>query len=726
MEKKTFYCSYDDYSIIFDCGSGCFSVSEKGANVLRDGKLFLKQNDNDVFVPIDAYKTFKQSRIYSNAAYGMRIQFSDGDFLPDSCVEIKVKRDGVHLSCSEVQGFIWCASGSLLWGEDMAEDTFAMSDDAIQDGLIRSAIGPATSTRDNMLYNRKTDEALVLNAAKVRLFFDWEQHAYCCSLSALEDASQEFAFLVKRNILAEKYDITFAPVNKNCTFSKPPAGWMTWYAVKFNANEESVLRNVHFQQEHLKRYGANTVWVDWEWYHQDMSGRRDDGVDTFHPDPQKYPNGLKYVSDEIKKSGFVPALWVGFTNEPFISEYMKKYPDILLGEKKTWCGTYFYDFSHPAYLNEYLPKALAQVADWGYEAVKFDTLPNAIYDHEEFHDNMYDPSMTTKEAFRGMVKKAREIIGKDVYMMSCASCEDPHFLWAADLFDGGRVGGDIFGWKEFLWECIGKISRYYPLHNIVLYADPDNVVLRDEFNTPSQAVSRIAFVSLLGLPMTFGDDFQCLNEERVSLIQKCLPVLDIHPKDLQIMDVPEFNYDDLRLAGIPVPDFPKEKIIVNLAVEKPFERYNVVDVFNPLDEKRVISVSVEKDLSLEPGAYHVFDSMRQEYLGCITDCIDLEAEPCGSRIVSFRAKLDRPQLLSTSRHISQGAAEIRDLIWNSEKCEFSLCCELLAGEPYKAFLYVPAGYETVACDQVSDQVYCYACIPTEDGEMKITIPFRKI
>lgn len=722
MQNKSCYCSYDDYSVIFDCQTGCFSVSVKGKTVLCDGHLLLKKQECDSCVSLDTYGTFVYTRIYSNSVYGVNIQFTDGADLADSSVKILVGRDGVHFQVSEMPGYVWSVSGRLLWGEDMEKDTFAMSDTAIEKGRIRSAIGPATSIRDTILYDRKTDNAFCLEAETVRLSFDWDSASYQCSLSAVADTKQQFDFFVKNHVLAQQYDIEFLPINKNSTFSKPPAGWMTWYAVKFNACEESVLRNVHFQEKYLKKYGADAIWIDWEWYHQDMSGRREDGVDTFHPDLKKYPNGLKYISDEIKKSGFVPALWIGFTNEPAIFDFMKKYPDLLLCEKKTWCGTYFYDFSHPAYLNEYLPKALAQVADWGYEAVKFDTLPNAIYYHEEFHDNMCDPTLTTKEAFRNVIKKARELIGKDVYMMSCASCNDPHFLWAADIFDGGRVGGDIFRWKDFLWEGVGRVLRYYPLHNVVLYTDPDNLVLRDEFNTSNQALSRIAFVSLMGLPMTFGDDFAILPEERVKMLQKCLPVMDIHPMDLKTLPLPEGTQKE-RDTGHWESDFPQDKILLNLAVEKPFIRYNVVDVFNTTDEPQCVGISLEKDLYLESGEYLVFDYVHQKFLGCITDRMDLELEPCESRILRFCKKTDRPQILSTSRHITQGAAELRDVKWDEDSRTLHICSDMIADENYQIYIYVPDGYETAECAKEEDHVFCLNRISKTGGVQDIFIHF---
>lgn len=238
------------------------------------------------------------------------------------------------------------------------DDSFAMCLEESE--VVNVAYGPATSHKDNCLYSRDTDSALCING---NFGYNFDKGCYTCTLK------KETFIEIKKNILAEKYGIDYGKINKNCTFPTPPAGWMTWYAVKFDAGEKTVLENVKWQKEHLKDFGANTIWVDWEWYHNSLDGVRDDGVNTFVPDPEKYPHGLKYIADKIKEAGFIPALWIGFTHDMSHNKYTKENPEIILTQKVSWCGQYFYDFSHPKYLEEFLPMALQQVFDWGYEAV---------------------------------------------------------------------------------------------------------------------------------------------------------------------------------------------------------------------------------------------------------------------------------------------------------------------------------------------------------------------
>ena len=43
-----------------------------------------------------------------------------------------------------------------------------------------------------------------------------------------------------------------------------------------------------------------------------------------------------------------------------------------------------------------------------------------------------------------MVEKTREILGKDMYMLSCCGGRDSAILWASDTFDAARIGDDIY------------------------------------------------------------------------------------------------------------------------------------------------------------------------------------------------------------------------------------------------------------------------------------------
>lgn len=689
MNENLHYISYGDIALIYNSDNNTFCVENKGKTVLKDCR----------FTELQECAKVKIEHPYEKENNLFNITYSKEN--KEIICKLKLNKNGAFFTSSEP--LMLC--GEAYWGENIREDTFAMSTNA-NNGILRCAIGPATSTKDNCLYDRNTDSAFITNG-KIRFKYNYDNNCYDFSVCVSEE---DINFFVKENVIADKYKIDFGRINKNGIYKKPPAGFMTWYAVKFDACEEKVLENTEFQEKHLKKYGADTVWVDWEWYHKDMKGFREDGVNTFNPDKEKYPHGLKYVSDKIKEAGFVPALWLGFTNDVAQNEYTKENPEIILVEKQQWCGRYFYDFSHPKYLNEFLPMALQNVFNWGYEAVKFDTIPNSIIYHEEYHMNMYNPHLTTKEAFRGVIEKLRNTLGENMYMLSCAASRDLDLLWAVDIFDAARVGDDIFKWDEFINNAVNRVIKFYSLHNIVLYTDPDNVVLREEFNTYNQAATRIYFVSLLGLPLTFGDEFKALSDDRLNLIKRCLPVMDVHPMDIASIDSPDGS------------------LLINLAVESPLESYNVLNVMNLKEEK--INKKVDfSELSLGCGEYHIFDFVKEEYLGIAKEGFDINLSEFESRVLSIRRNIKRPQILSTSRHITQGYAEIRELVQLEKTIKIS--ADLVSEEDYRIYLYVPNNYKITdnsrgKTEKISDDVCCITYKACEDREYDFVIEFEKL
>lgn len=572
--------------------------------------------------------------------------------------------------------------------------------------VFRCSCGLGASNSDNALFDKNADTAYV--AEGCTLGFDKEKNVYTIKGGA------ELKFRVEKDVYANRYHIKYAKINKNNTFGKNlPVGFMTWYAVKFDAGEKTVLENALFQKEHLKDFGANTVWVDWEWYHKgfDADSVRSDGVDTFNPDKEKYPNGLKYVSDKIREMGFIPSLWIGPTNETFETDYLKENPEVLLAKEQCWVGTYFYDITHPKFLNDFLPKALSMVDKWGYDAVKFDTLPICAERCEEYHERLYNSEITTYRAYRNMIEKTREILGKDRYILSCSGDKRSDVLWAADMFDAARIGLDIFKWEEFLQNCVYRAMEFYPLHNVVLYNDPDNVVVRSEFNTLNQAISRATFVSMLGMPVTFGDAFRDLDEKRVDILKRVIPPLDISPKDVS--------------ARVDKRDV----CVTNLFVNKKFENYNVVSVFNTTDKKCEYTLDFENELELDGEKYHIYDFWNDKYLGTASGKILLSLNACETRLLSVRPKKDIPQIISTNRHITQGAQEIEDMRF--ENNTLYIRANLVKNDEYKIAVYVPdiygvsdSGVLKAENDKKYGNVKYFRFVPEKNGCYEFKIKFE--
>ncbi len=714
--SKRRYTNYQDYTLIFDTEKYEFEAYYKKVKY-AEGKIegFYKNGEKSTDFYAFPHRHIKQGYKKTNDT---QIILDFYDHVPEidmwNCTEskpahtmvLKASNYNIAVELRSTENVAVKVTGVICHKPEDKDDVFAVSvDREVKDA--RAGIGPAISAIDNAIYNRRTDIAVVAGEPKkTKLSYNKATDEYCFEYLVTE--GNQFEIGVKENILADKYHIKFNPINKNSTFKKPPVGWMTWYAVKFDASEETVLENAKFQAEHFKDFGANTIWVDWEWYHNDIPADREDGVNSLMPDPKKYPNGMKHVADKIRELGFIPSLWIGYTHEPGPNKYTEKYPEMVLAEYHAWCGYYFYDYTNPHYLNEYLPEALENVHKWGYDAIKFDVLPSSMMINDMYHDRMYDPSQSTYEAYRNMLKKTREVLGKDMYMLSCSGATQPSVLWASDIFDAARIGDDIFTWEENL-SNIKRIQEFYPLHNIQLHVDADNVVIREEFNDIEQAKSRAAVISLLGLPFTFGDDFKALDEKRVDILKRSLPIIDMHPMDL---NAAEFNRKDL---------------IINLNIVKDYEEYQVSGVFNMKETAEERTVKFDEDLHLENGKYLVYDFYRDEFMGIMEGKAELEFVPYEARILSFRPYKGIPQVVSTSRHITQGAAEIKEMSFNDNTLKIT--SDLVANDSYTVSVYIPDGYtikDQTGFESVTTKgnIARFTFVPTETKEYNFCISFE--
>ncbi len=711
MKKTQMYCSYQDYTAIFDCETRTFDVCYKKNPIIKDAYIEgiyrgWKKIMDTADYPI--CETSSETGRYTQDFHFMTLNYKKTaeDEKPALTIKIFVGISSVWVTAIEPQNVTVKVAGVINAEAKNKEDIFAVSLERQTDDL-RCAIGSAVSRVDHAVYNRTTDVAIAAGKSgetEITLCKKCGKYKFIT-----RPGVKEFHMWQKDNVLADKYSIKFSAMNRNTKYKLPPVGWMTWYAVKFDACEEKVLTNAKWQAENLAEYGANTVWVDWEWYHKDMEGVRDDGVNSLMCDPVKYPNGMKYVADKIKEMGMIPALWISNTNEPCTNEFIEKYPDIVLVDDKTWCGHYYYDFSHPDYLERFLPASVSNVHKWGYEVVKLDTIPISLSAHEKNHGNMYDPTLTTREAFIKMVEKTREVLGKDMYMLSCSGYSNSSVLWASHIFDAARIGADVFNWHEYR-NTIPQIMLFYPLHNIQLYNDTDNVVLREEFNDIEQAKTRTVMTSLLGLPMTFGDEFSALDDARINLIKRALPILDVHPTDFSNAIYNNHDY------------------IINLEIEKPWEEYNVSGVINMAGEEDSRILSLCEDFHLDDGEYLVFDYYHDKLLGKFTDKLPLDFLPYESRVLAFRKKLDRPQIVSTSRHITQGAAEIVDMKYEDDK--LTLTASLIKDDSYTVSIYVPCTYK-ISCYEGFDtksedgNLVRLTMLPKKTGEYSFTVCFEK-
>ncbi len=614
----------------------------------------------------------------------------------------------IALNANPEPMFTYSFAGTVVFGEDPKQQVYAMSRKR-KNNHLRCGLGPASDAQDDMLFDKQKDAAFFFAGARQpNIVFDYEKKAYtfCVEQSGVEELG--FSIGILQNLYRDTYHIHYAPAVKRGGYTGPPVGFMTWYAVMFEASEQVVLENAAVQAEKLKDFGADTIWVDWEWYHTGFEQTEPD-CDTFHPLESRYPNGLAHTAEEIKALGLVPAIWIGASHETRKTDFIREHPEAVLVERRSWCGPYWFDPTAPAYLEEFIPEVFGMLTDWGYRAIKWDALPRAIDYYDMYHERFFDTAKSTEAAMRNVVKKARETVGEDIYMLSCHGEGLRDTTMYGDIFDAARIGADIFSWPEFGQNCVNRMFYLYPFHNVLQLLDPDNIVIREEFNTMEQARSRASFVSLAGTPLTFGDDLTRLPEERMEILRRTIPSMDVHTMDFE--------------STAPDGDF----VILELSVRTEWESYKVVDVCNMAQRKNCYTLHMQ-ELGLEPETeYLVFDFWNNAFVGRIRNHVELAFLPCESRVLAIRKYTGVPQVVSTNRHVSQGGVDILGMRW--EERTWTLCgtSSVVKEDAYRLSVYVPEGFvpEGEGLVPQGDGLFVCGVVPKETGRWEWRFQFQR-
>lgn len=151
------------------------------------------------------------------------------------------------------------------------------------------------------------------------------------------------------------------------------SGYTSWYNYFQNINEEIIIRDLNGLDRASEE--VNIFQVD-DGYQQAVG-------DWLLTDEKKFPNGMKYIADEIHKKGYKAGIWLAPFSAQLSSKIAKEHPDWLLTHNRNgkkmlgcqgWGGAYTLDIYNPevrAYLKEVFDTVLNV---WGFDMVKLDFL----------------------------------------------------------------------------------------------------------------------------------------------------------------------------------------------------------------------------------------------------------------------------------------------------------------------------------------------------------------
>jgi hypothetical protein len=464
-----------------------------------------------------------------------------------------------------------------------------------------------------------------------------------------------------------------------------PAGYCTWYHARAS-DAKRLAEQTAFAARELKPFGFNLIQIDDGW----QAGARREGPAknfTTHKPAGPYPDGMKATAEDIRKHGLTPGIWfmpfAGDHLDPMFKEHPEWFVRRADGQpfETKWGGTCL-DMTHPG-ARAYLRGVVQRIAgEWGFSYFKMDGLwtgtatrqmyINSGYRDDEMGDAVFhDPNKTNIEAYRDGLKLVREAAGNDVFFLGCCAPQNMRsFGGAFGLLDAMRIGPDNGpGWANLMRGPMYG-SRNYFLHGRVWYNDPDPVYVRPSV---SEAHARLicSWVAVSGQLNLSSEAYPALPAERLDLLKRTVPGHGLRPRPVDL-----FEHDP-----------PRAWLLTD---DRRAPRRDVIALFNwepgPVEFSYPLG-QVGLDANVQ---YAAFDYWSNALLPTIKGSV-LAAVPGQScRILAVRPVLDRPQLLSTSRHITQGIVDVLEEKWEATTRTLSGTSKLVGGDLYELRIVLPA------------------------------------
>ena len=473
---------------------------------------------------------------------------------------------------------------------------------------------------------------------------------------------------IKSNYFRDTLGIKFfRPLDKS-RFPLPPSGWCTWYYYYSRINATEVKRNADWIASHLKDYGAQYVQIDDGWQ---GTGAREGWRDWTTINSERFPKGMADLAAYIKSLGLTPGLWLaphGQSNDKVVREH----PGVFLlktngsSASDTWEGRYLVDPTTDE-THKYLRELFAGCSKWGYDYFKIDGQPIVVDEYRAKKEFMKNPSDDAEGLYRKTLDTIRQAIGPDRFLLGCWGIP----VQGMGIMNGSRTGGDIvLGWGGFQVALRATLEHYY-LHNIAWYCDPDVLIVRSPL-TLDQARVWTALQGLTGQAVLSSDRLMDLADERVELLKRVYPAADIRPLDL----------------------FPsrRRKRIWDLKVNQLGRSYDVVGVFNFNEGKAENTLLSWSDLGLvTTNLVHVFDFWNKEYLGAWAGGMMVPVAPTSCRVLTLMPADSSIQLLSTSRHMTQGWPDLVAIKRDPTGERFQGTSKVVREDPYQLSFAFPRG-----------------------------------
>lgn len=295
-----------------------------------------------------------------------------------------------------------------------------------------------------------------------------------------------------------------------------PAGWCSWYELFGTVTEDDIVANLGFCAATFDQRFFHLIQLD-DGYQR--------ATGDWEPNA-KFPHGHRWLTDRIHAKGLMAGLWIAPFAVTDRSGIPAAHPDWLLKNadgpivwdtREDWGGrVYSIDGAHPEVQRWLRDLARRIVQEWGYDYLKIDFLLWATAGVSHYG------GLTHAEAYRHGLGAIRDGLGPEAFLLGCGA----PLQHAVGYVNGVRIGADV----DASWGGVQAPARAAALRRFYQRAawlnDPDCLVVRSPLAT-AEAQAWASLVAVSGGLTLFSDNLPKLPRDRVSILQRTLPVVPV-------------------------------------------------------------------------------------------------------------------------------------------------------------------------------------------------------
>ena len=434
--------------------------------------------------------------------------------------------------------------------------------------------------------------------------------------------------------------------------SSPLTGWCTWYYFFGENTERDVIANL--ERIRADRLPLDLILID--------DGYQTSDGDWTSVDASKFPHGMKWLAEEIKRAGYVPALWLAPFAANENSKLARDHPEFLLrdtnGEPvcawQHWGARCFSLDLTRADVQDWLRGLFHTLSDdWGYELFKLDFTYTAAAPGARS-----DLKTTRAQALRRGFEIIRETVGKKK-LLGCGAPFGP----SVGMVDAMRIGPDVsVNWEPFFHGDPTEPSTAYAMRNTLTRAfmhnrlwqnDPDCVLVRRRDDESALVLNEMrTMVSLIGLSggaVLSSDNLPSIRRGRLKYLKQILP-----PTGRAARAIDLFEHELPQLFVLPID--------AKWALAPDGHAPLLVGSVNWSEKTTQTEIDLET-LGLDPRReYHVYNYWHRRYIGIVHGRIQIARhQPHETRVLLFKPVSDRVELLTTTFHLAQGLCEVKQV-----------------------------------------------------------------